>query len=267
MKKMRKLHVLMLIAVCLLGLPGLIYAQQNNPFGALLGGSRGVDLQRLTVTQLETSPDRPRGDRPLTFKVVVDNDSRRDVRLDLAVVEGDRVIVQAYDVYLRPGKNRVEFPQVNFQQSRRGQDCFTIQTLIDRRWVPLNMPRQFCLESHRDQWIDLSVKALRMKPDPVKVGEKVSFSVTISNDGRRPVRGVIRIEDNDQVVAQTAPVEIPPGDKSFKVSGGQYRFQRLDNCFTVSVDVNRTAHRIDASEEFCAEPRSWTLKTRKKDRR
>jgi hypothetical protein len=38
----------------------------------------------------------------------------------------------------------------------------------------------------------------------------------------------------------------------------------MDSCFTVLVDVDRTSHQIDASEEYCANPTAWTLKTRKR---
>jgi hypothetical protein len=38
----------------------------------------------------------------------------------------------------------------------------------------------------------------------------------------------------------------------------------MDTCFTVSVDVNRTRHQVDAVEEYCANPTAWTLKTRRR---
>jgi len=112
----------------------------------------------------------------------------------------------------------------------------------------------------------LDVEELLMSPDPVTPGQEVRFMVRLRNDGR-PVRGNIRIQDRDQVVVQTDSVNIPRGLTDFQLPRSQYTFQRMDTCFTVSVDVDRTPYPVDASKEYCADPTAWTLKSRMRDRR
>lgn len=197
------------------------------------------------------------------------NDSNQDVKIALAVVDNDSVVTQLNDVHLRPGNNRIDFPATNIQFDGREQRCFTIRTAIDRRWVPITMATAFCPESSRSdrhRRVKLSVERLRMTPDPAVPGQEVSFEVRLKNHGRQ-IRGNIRIQDSDQVVVQTGTIRIPRGVSNFKLPGSQYTFQRMDTCFTVMVDVDRTPRQIDATEEYCANPTAWTLKSRKRDHR
>ncbi len=266
-KKMKKPWLFISI-ICLLIVPVMAHAQPENIFETLFGkGDREVRLDRLTVSQMEMIPDSPRDDQPVSFRAIIANDSRYDVRIGLAVVDQDRVITQLNDVYLRPGNNQVDFPQANIHLSRAEQRCFTIQTNVDHMWVPLTMASAFCTEgSNRDWRVDLSVEGLRMDPDPASPGEEVRFEVRIKNDGRQ-LRGNIRIQDSDQVVVQTDTIKIPRGVTKFDLPRTRYSFQRMDSCFRVIVDVDRTRHEIDASEEYCANPTAWTLKSRKRDHR
>ena len=263
----KKPYLIMCI-VCLLIVPAQVHAQPGNIFDVLLGqGDSGIRLDRLTVSQMQMIPDSPRNDQPVVFRAHISNDSRRDVRIGLAIVDQDRVITQLNDVYLRPGNNQVDFPQVSVQTSRKEQRCFTIQTNVDRMWVPLTMASAFCTEGSKRDWrVDLSVEGLRMNPDPASPGEEVRFEVKIKNDGKQ-VRGDIRIQDSDQVVIQTDTINIPRGVTKFDLPRARYSFQRMDTCFTVIVDVDRTSHEVDASEEYCAIPTAWTLKSRKRDHR
>jgi hypothetical protein len=191
------------------------------------------------------------------------------VKIVLAVVNNNRVVTQLNDVYLRPGNNQIDFPQSSIQFSDAEQSCFTIQTDIDRRWVPIKMATAFCHDSSRhdrSQRIALSVERLRMTPDPASPGQAVNFAVRIKNRGRE-IRGNIRIQDSDQIVVQTDRVRIPRGVSNYNLPGRRYTFQRMDTCFTVTVDVDRSSHQIDATEEYCANPVAWTLKSRKRDNR
>jgi hypothetical protein len=36
--------------------------------------------------------------------------------------------------------------------------------------------------------------------------------------------------------------------------------KRFDHCFIVVVDVERTLRRVDGARQFCAKPKSWTLR-------
>lgn len=266
--KMMKKPWLIIYIVCLLTVPVLAQAQSDNILDALFGrGDREIRLDRLRVSQMEMIPDSPRNDQPVVFRAIIENDSRHDVKIALAVVDNDRVVTQLNDVYLRPGNTQVDFPETNINFPDREQRCFTIQANVDRRWVPITMASTFCAEgSRRDRGIELSVEGLRMTPDPASPGQEVSFEVRIRNDGKH-LKGNISIQDSDQVVVQTNTVNIPRGVTKFDLPRTRYSFQRMDTCFTVIVDINRSHHQIDASEEYCANPTAWTLKSRKRDHR
>ncbi len=83
----------------------------------------------------------------------------------------------------------------------------------------------------------------------------------------RPIRGTIKIQDKDQVIVQTDTVNIPSGLTDFQLPRSKYTFQRMDTCFTVTVDVDRNPYQVDATKEYCANPTAWTLKGRPRDRR
>lgn len=257
---------LIIYIVCLLIVPVLAQAQPDNLFDLLLGkGDREIRLDRLSVSQMEMIPDSPRNDQPAIFRAIIANDSRNEVKIALAVVDNDMVISQLNEVYLRSGNTQVDFPQANIQFPRGEQRCFTIQTNVDRKWVPITMASAFCVEgSRRDRGAELSVEGLRMTPDPASPGQEVSFEVRIRNDGKQ-IKGNIRIQDSDQVVAQTDTVNIPHGVMTFDLPRTRYSIQRMDTCFTVIVDVDRTRLQIDAAEDYCANPTAWTLKSRKRD--
>jgi len=262
---MKKLWMIIFIA-CLLTAPVLAHAELDRLLQDIFGNNdRRVSLDVLTVAQMEMTPDSPRDGQSVVFHAIIANGSHREVKLLLAVLDRDRVVTQLNHADLRPGNNQIDFPETNIQFSRGEQRCFTIQTNIDQRWVPITMATAFCLEnSRRGRGVDLSIEGLRMTPDPASPGQEISFVVRLRNDGRH-IRGNIRIQDSDQVVVQTDTVRIPSGVMNFNLPNSRYIFQRMDTCFTVSVDVDRTPYPIDASEEYCANPTAWTLKSRKRD--
>jgi hypothetical protein len=105
----------------------------------------------------------------------------------------------------------------------------------------------------------LYVEDLDMIPDPAIRAETIRFRVRLRNDGR-PIRGNIRIQDKDEVVAQVENVSIPRGYSDFQFSHTRYSFQRFDHCFTVLVESERTLYPVDAARKFCAKPTGWTLR-------
>ena len=259
---------------CFMIVPVIAHAQLDKLLEGLLGrGDEGVSLEQLKVTQLEMVPDPAREGQRVAFRATISNSSRNHVRLVLAVMDRDRVVSQINDVYLQSGDSQINFPETNYQFSGREERCFTIETNIDRRWVPIAMAEEFCPRRSPAGWSthdrgvgQLQVEELLMSPDPVTPGQEVRFMVRLRNDGR-PVRGNIRIQDRDQVVVQTDSVNIPRGLTDFQLPRSQYTFQRMDTCFTVSVDVDRTPYPVDASKEYCANPTAWTLKSRMRDHR
>ena len=259
---------------CFLVMPVLAHAQLDKLLEGLLGRDEGVSLNQLSVTQMEMIPDPAREGQRVSFRATISNSSRNHVRIVLAVMDRDRVVSQVSNAYLGSGDTQINFPETSYPFSGRDERCFTIETNIDGRWVPITMASEFCPRRSNAGWStsdrggvgQLQVEELLMSPDPITRGQEVRFMVRLRNDGR-PIRGNIRIQDRDQVVVQTDTVNIPRGLTDFQLPRSQYTFQRMDTCFTVSVDIERTPYPVDASKEYCANPTAWTLKSRPRDRR
>lgn len=222
---------------------------------------------QLTVTQLEMRPDPVRNDQEIAFRGVVVNNSRRQTRVTIAVMDNSRIVTQAPNVILRPGNNVIDFQKRRYDFGRDDRKCLSLEVYVNRRWLPLQGTQDFCAMRTRDGWsmygdteeVRLQVENLRMIPDPVSPGQELRFIVTVRNNGR-PSRGNIRIQDRDQIVVQTDQVNIPRGTTEFQLPGSRYGFQRMDTCFRVSVDIDRTIHELDAQREYCAQPTAWTLR-------
>lgn len=258
---------------CFLMMPVLAHAQLDKLLEGFFGRGEGVSIEELQVVKMEMVPDNPRENQRITFRATITNSSRNHVRAVLAVMDRDRVISQINNAYIASGTTQIIFPEVAYQFPRRDQRCFTIETNIDNRWVPIAMAEQFCPRVSYAGWPRddrdrerLSVEELIMSPDPATPGQEVRFMVRLRNDWR-PIRGAIKVQDKDQVIVQTDVVNIPSGLTDFQLPRSRYTFQRMDTCFTVTVDVDRTPYQVDATKEYCANPTAWTLKGRPRDRR
>ena len=267
---MRKVWMLLFIG-CFLAVPLMAHAQLDKILeGILGGGGERVSLDQVRVANLEMIPDPAGENQRVAFRATIVNNSRQQLRVLLAIIDRSQVVSQVPDAYLQPGRNLITFPESSYRFFGRDQRCFTIDTYIDRRWVPLAASKDFCANRSYGGWSmseggvglgQLSVEDLIMSPDPVAPGQEVRFMVKLKNDGR-PIRGQIRIQDRDQVVIQTDSVNIPRGVSQYQLPRSQYAFQRTDTCFTVSVDVDRTPQQVDAAREYCAYPTAWTLRAR-----
>jgi hypothetical protein len=210
------------------------------------------------------NPDPVREGQWVNFQAVVSNLSRHSGRVNLFIKDSDEVVAAVYDVALRPGDNRIAFPQTKYRFSRN-EHCFTVEVDIERTRRPVEVAREFCARRTYQGWtmtaprIALFVEDLGMLPDPASPGQEVRFRARLRNDGS-PVRANIRIQDRDQIVTQLNDVFLPQGYSDFLFPFIRYQFQRNDHCFVVIVDVERTPYRVDAAREFCARPFGWSLK-------
>jgi hypothetical protein len=226
------------------------------------GGRRSGDLR---VLQLEMDPDPVREGQWVRFQAVISNLSSHLGRVSLFVKDKDEVVAAVEDVSLRPGDNRIVFPQTRYRFQRQ-DSCFTVEVDIERSRRPVDLAKEFCARKTYQGW---SMRALRvgplfiedlgMVPDPAQPGQEVRFRAKIRNDGN-PIRANIRIQDRDEVVAQLDDASLNHGTFDYWFLQTPHKFQRLDHCFTVVVDVERTPHRVDAAREFCAKPYGWSLR-------
>jgi hypothetical protein len=219
----------------------------------------------LRVLQLEMNPDPVREGQWVSFQVVVSNRSHYSARVSLFIKDRDEVVSAVDDVLLKPGNNRIFFPQTHYRFSRN-EYCFTVEVDIERSRRPIDVAKEFCARRTYQGWSmsvprvgPLFVEDLDITPDPVSTGQEVRFRARLRNDGS-PVRADIRIQDRDQLVARLNDVILHRGHNEFLFPYTRYQFQRFDHCFIVIVDVERTPYRVDAAREFCARPYGWTLR-------
>ena len=252
---------------CLFLITTLAQAQVDKMIDRFLQrGESGIQPEDLRIAQLEFSPDPVREGQRVSFHITIVNDSRHSGRITLAVKDRDEVISAARDVRIQPGENRIDFPETNYRLSRLDH-CFTVEADIEHTRRLIDLAKEFCARRTYSGWTmgekevgHLYVEDLAMNPDPVTPGQDIRFKVRLRNDGR-PIRGDIRIQDKDQVVAQVENVSIPRGYSDFQFPyTRRYTFQALDHCFTVVVDFERTPYPVDAAREFCAKPMGWTLR-------
>lgn len=251
---MKKSLVIVLLGFLFL-FPSLV---QSQPFGPKLHPG---DLK---VIQLGINPDPVREGQWMSFQAIISNSSQHSTEVSLFIKDKDEVVTSVIDIRLKPGENRVAFPQTKYRFSRE-EYCFTVEVDIERTRKPIDVEKQFCARKTKLGWtmttsrIALFVEELSTIPDPINPGQEVRFKARLRNDGS-PLRADMRIQDRDQVVSQLSDAYIPRGYFDFYFPFTRYQFQRHDHCFIVVVDVERTAHRVDASREFCARPFGWTLK-------
>jgi hypothetical protein len=252
---------------CLFLITTLAQAQVDKMIDRFLPrGESGIRPEDLRIAQLEFSPDPVREGQRISFHITIVNDSRNSGIITLAVKDRDEVVTAVRDVRINPGENRIDFPETNYRLSR-SDTCFTVEAAIDHTRRVVELTKEFCARRTSSGWTLadqgvslLYVEDLAMNPDPVTPGQDIRFKVRLRNDGR-PMRGDIRIQDKDRVVAQVENVSFPRGTSDFQFPyTTRYTFQRLDHCFTVVVDFERTPYPVDAAREFCAKPMGWTLR-------
>jgi len=258
----RRILIVMFLGVVMM-VPSMAQSQADKVLEQIFGPR--IQSRDLKVLQLEMNPDPVREGQGVSFLAVISNLSRHSGRVNLFIKDRDEIVASVYDVTLRPGDNRIAFPQTNYRFSRN-EYCFTIEVDIEKTQRALDVAKEFCARKTRHGYTfdtsgvgSLFVEDLDMVPDPVRMGQEVAFKARLRNDGR-PLRGNILIQDRDQVVARLEDILLPRGRSDLIFPMTRYQFQRFDHCFTVVVDLERTPHRVDAAREFCAKPYGWSLR-------
>lgn len=263
---MKKLWMILLVG-CLFMFPAMAHAQLDKFLDGLLGvKEQSINPKDLKVLRLEFSPDPVREGQRLVFQAIVSNNSGNAGRVTIAVRDKDRVISEITNAVLKPGENQVVFPETSYRFSRSNY-CFTVEADVDKTRTPIDVEKEFCAQKAHSGWtmsdkgiVSLRVEDFEMYPDPASPGQEIRFMVKLRNDGR-PIRGHIQIQDRDQVVAKIENAIIPNGSTEYQFPRSQYTFQRLDICFTVSVDFEQTLYPAAAPKnKYCASPVGWTLK-------
>ena len=251
---------------CLFLITALAQAQADKVIDRFFQrGESRIRPNDLRVLELEVSPDPIREGQRVSFRVTIANDSGHSGKISLILKDRDDIISEVRDINISPRENRIDFPETYYRFSR-SDHCFTVEADIGRTRQTIDVAKEFCMRRTRSGWTlsdkgvgNLLAEDLDMQPDPAMPGQDVRFKVKLRNDGR-PIRGTIRIQDKDQVVAQVENITIPRGSSDILFPYIRYTFQRFDHCFTVLVDLERTPYQVDAAREFCAKPKGWTLR-------
>jgi len=260
----RTLVILLLGFLCLF--PSSVRSQSDKVFERFFE-RMGPRLQPgdLRILQLEMTPDPVREGQGVSFQAMVSNLSQHSGRLNLFIKDKDEVVSAVYDVVLRPGDNRIVFPETQYRFSRY-EYCFTVEADIERTKRQVDVAKEFCARRTYYGWSmtaprigPLFVEDLDMIPDPATPGKDIRFKARLRNDGN-PMRVDVRIQDRDQIVTQLNDVLLQPGYSEFIFPYTRYQFQGFEHCFTVIADAERTPYRMDAAREFCAKPYGWSLR-------
>jgi hypothetical protein len=237
----------------------------------------------LRAEELTVSPDPIRTGQQARFGLTVHSRSSWSGRVRFVIRDRDDVVVEANDVLIRPGTNRIEFPWTGYRFSRNDH-CFTVLVDIEGTWRPVDLARQFCAGRTAGGWTlspvappppppptpppaprlhheDLRVNEMTMNPSPVRTGQQVRFGLTVHNRSAWAGRVRLVIRDRDEVVIEASDVQIRPGANRVEFPRTGYRFNRNDHCFTVLVDIEGTWRPVDLARKFCAGRTAggWTL--------
>jgi len=119
-------------------------------------------------------PDPVREGQGVRFQAVISNLSRHLGRVSLFVKDKDEVVAAVEDVSLRPGDNRIVFPQTRYRVQRQ-DSCFTVEVDIERSRRPIDLAKEFCARKTYQGWRmraprvgPLFVEDLGMIPDPAQ---------------------------------------------------------------------------------------------------
>lgn len=106
MKRLLKFGIILFCAVFFFGCVAEIRMapRPEEPAPPPAAGIRPWDLK---VLQLRMSPDPIQEGQRVSFQAVVSNLSQYSGRASFFIKDRDEIITQVYDVFLRPGENRV----------------------------------------------------------------------------------------------------------------------------------------------------------------
>ena len=254
---MKKRGMVILIAFLIL-LPGFAQSQPARP-------EPQTRPEALKILELEMSPDPVREGQWITFSLTLSNRTSHVGRANIVIKDRDEVVAEARGFIIKPGNNRVEFPDTGYRFSRR-EHCFTVEIDIAGTRRPLDFAREFCVQRAYGGWTlskvsigPFFIENLEMVPDPAKPRQEIRFNVRLKNSGT-PVRANIRIQDRDEWVARLDNVWVEPGITEYPFPYNGYVLQRFDHCFTVVMEVEGKPYNVETSRELCVKPLGWTMR-------
>jgi hypothetical protein len=116
----------------------------------------------------------------------------------------------------------------------------------------------------------LRIQDLDVSPDPLVEGQRIkAWRVRIRLDGNRECETEILVREGDEVAGRLRDQVLRPGVNDIVVQPMEnYRFQRNEHCFEVTVDLEGSRRRVDADRRFCAKQRAaWSMRERDDQRR
>jgi len=110
-----------------------------------------LQWQELRVVDLNMYPDPIREGTRVRFYVEVLNRSHDAGRVSFYVYDVDKLIVSVHNVAIRPGQNRVAFPQTNYRFHKEDH-CFVVKVNIKGNEYPIDMAKKYCAYKTHGGW-------------------------------------------------------------------------------------------------------------------
>jgi hypothetical protein len=110
---------------------------------------------------------------------------------------------------------------------------------------------------------DLAVVQLGVSPDPIQMGQPVTFELTILNKADHAGRVNLVVKDRDRVISEARHTVLRPGENRIEFPTAGYSLDHWNTCFTVEAVVEHNMTPISSWNQFCALPMDWSLQPRR----
>jgi hypothetical protein len=102
---------------------------------------------RLSIEDLDVSPDPiVEGTRIRSWKVRLRFDGNRECETEIAIREGNDVVVQARHVMIKPGVNEIDLRPSENYRFRGREHCFNVQVDLEGSRRDVDAARKFCAQ-------------------------------------------------------------------------------------------------------------------------
>jgi hypothetical protein len=135
-----------IIVLCILVIQGCVARETYPP-----PSGQSFHHGHLRVTELTMSPDPAREGQKIRFSMLMVNNSSFSRRVSIAIRDGDELVSEASDISIRPGANRIRFPNAGYRFSRQDH-CFVVLVDIERNYKPVDLARRFCAQRTNHGW-------------------------------------------------------------------------------------------------------------------
>jgi hypothetical protein len=97
------------------------------------------------------SPDPVKQGQRIRFSIVMVNNSSFSRRVNIAIRDGNELVIEVSNILIRPGANRIRFPYTGYRFGVQ-DPCFTVLVNIEGNYKPVDLARRFCIQRTIGGW-------------------------------------------------------------------------------------------------------------------